>query len=233
MPRLNVLVLAPPSDLPDITAEIAAIHRCHNTKVLTGFREIDIAHAITDAVETSESFDCIWIVGHGDENGIQCNGFTMSIQSLVQYVKVCEMRLCVLNTCSSENIARNIAINSDADVICTIGGIDGQVGNQDAIRLGIFLAEELASEQTFREAFEIVAPPGGPYRYYQARDSDFIPTRRTAPLEEMYEIRGDVKVMKAWLIALSIAVLLLVVLFIAMWLRVEEIFRMLLTIRPT
>lgn len=218
VPNLKVLVVAPTSDLPDVAAEIAAIHRCHETKILAGdVRDVDIAQAIAE-----DSYDVFWLIGHGDEQGVACADQWLSISALVQYIRAGEMALCVLNTCSSENVARNIAMGSDADVICTIS----DVPNTDAIRLGILLAEEMAADQSFYDAFEIVAPPGGHYRYYQAKNSDIIPTRRNGHLsEEIFALQGDIRVMRTWLIGVALAIILLGLGIVALWLHVDSNFQ--------
>lgn len=218
VPNLRVLVVAPTSDLPDTAAEIAAIHRCHETTILAGsVRDVDIAQAVIE-----QSYDVLWLIGHGDEQGVECAGTRLSISSLVQYIRAGEVSLCVLNTCSSENIARQIAMGSDADVICTISDVE----NPDAIRLGMLLAEELAAEQSYYDAYEIVAPPGGPYRYYQAKDSDIIPTRRNGQLsEEIFGIKSDVRVMRVGMLGIVVAILVLAVVIIALWLHVDSNFQ--------
>ncbi len=219
VPNLRVLVVAPTSDLPDTAAEIAAIHRCHETKILPGnVRDVDIAQAVA-----KNSYDVLWLIGHGDEEGVECAGERLSIAAMVQYIRTGEISLCVLNTCSSENIARQIAIGSDADVICTISDVE----NPDAIRLGILLAEELAAEQSYYDAYEIVAPPGGPYRYYQAKDSDIIPTRRNGSQlsEEIFSIKADIRVMRTWMVGVALAIFLLVVVIVALWLHVDSSFQ--------
>ena len=68
VPNLRVLVVAPTSDLPDTAAEIAAIHRCHETTILAGsVRDVDIAQAVIE-----QSYDVLWLIGHGDEQGVEC-----------------------------------------------------------------------------------------------------------------------------------------------------------------
>ena len=218
VPNLRVLVVAPTSDLPDTAAEIAAIHRCHEIKILAGHvRDVDIAQAVIE-----QSWDVLWIIGHGDEDGVGGADTRLSIPTLVQYIRAGEVSLCVLNTCSSENIARQIAMGSDADVICTISDVE----NPDAIRLGILLAEELAAEQSYYDAFEIVAPPGGAYRYYQAKDSDIIPTRRNSQLsEEIFAIKQDIVVVKVWLVGVAVAIVVTVLAIVALWLHVDSNFQ--------
>ena len=193
MNRRKILVIAPEhneSQLPKIGLEIAAIERHHDATVLRGVvRDSDIAQAIV-----SGDFEIMWFVAHGTESGIELNDGLLSTDAVVQYVRADETRLCVLNTCNSEDMAIAIASQSGADVICTIGDID----NRDAIRLGELLAGELAYCETYREAYELVASDGGRYRYYEGHGT-YRSYRRGEDvdlLRMMYEMRADIKLLK-------------------------------------
>lgn len=158
---MNVLVIAPKhADLPNASAEIAAIQRHHQATVLSGpVRERDIERAVDEG-----PFDIIWWISHGSPEGVLLSNGLLSIDGVGQYVRASGARLCVLNTCDSEDVAEAIIAGGNADMICTIG----PVLNQDAIRLGSLLARELDDCDNFQDAYEIVAPLGGPYRYLKA-----------------------------------------------------------------
>lgn len=174
---MDVLVIAPQhEDLPDASIEIAAIQRFHNATVLSGIvRESDITAAVEDG-----NVEIIWWITHGDKDGVLLSDAPLSVAGVGQYVRASGAALCILNTCSSETVALAIVATGKADMICTIG----LVGNRDAIRLGSLLAGELANSDTYYEAYQIVAPSGGLYRYLKAgtqyrrrsdtRDDDFI-----------------------------------------------------------
>ena len=170
---MKILVIAPDHhDLPNASVEIAAIDRYHDARILRGVvRDGDIAEAVDD-----QSFDIIWWITHGGPFGVLLTGETLGASAVGQYVRKSRASLCVLNTCESEDIALRIIAGGRADMICTIA----QVSNKDAIRLGQLLAGELASNETYYAAYEIVAPAGGMYRYirsgtqYRRRDEDML-----------------------------------------------------------
>lgn len=201
----KILVIAPDLEsLPKTAVEIAAITRYHpESTVLRGtVRDEDIARAISE-----ESFELMWFISHGSSDGILISDEVwLPTAALVQYVRADGIGLCILNTCSSEEIAREITASAGADVICTIGEVD----NSDAARLGQLLAGELAYCETYREAYELVAPPGGSYRYYESgviyrsyhsRDDDEL-------IKMIYRLESDMRVMRWQNTALMIALIL-------------------------
>ena len=159
---MYILVVAPThSDLPDLAIEIAAVERWHDVKLVSGLvRDSDIADAIEDG-----PFDIIWWVTHGSEAGVLLSDGWLSIAGVGQYLRTSGAKLCILNTCDSEAIALRIVTGGDADIVCTIAPVD----NRDAIRLGSLLAGELAHTDEFYEAYKLVAPAGGLYRYLRAK----------------------------------------------------------------
>lgn len=163
MAQKTVLVIAPENPehpLPRVNVEIAAISRWMDATVLRGIvRSIDIAEAVA-----GNRFDIVWYLGHGNAGGIELSDGLLDVAGLVQFVRIGESSLCVLNTCESEDVAIDVSAQSGADVICTITEVD----NKDAIRLGHLLAGEIATTDSYRDAFDIVATPGSNYRYYDA-----------------------------------------------------------------
>lgn len=200
----KILVIAPDLEsLPKTAVEIAAITRYHpESTVLRGtVRDEDIARAISE-----ESFELMWFISHGSSDGILISDEVwLPTAALVQYVRADGIGLCILNTCSSEEIAREITASAGADVICTIGEVD----NSDAARLGQLLAGELAYCETYREAYELVAPPGGSYRYYDSggiyrsyrRDHD------DEMLRLYYRLEAEVRVLRWLNVGLTFVVL--------------------------
>lgn len=159
---MRILVVAPEHhDLPNAVVEIAAIRRHHDAVPVVGtVRDDDIARAIEEG-----PFDIVWFVSHGSEEGVLLSDGMLSIDGVGQYLRASGASLCILNTCDSERVALSIIANGEADIICTIA----PVGNRDAVRLGSLLAAELAETANYYEAYEIVAPEGGPYRYLKAK----------------------------------------------------------------
>lgn len=206
MHKRSILVIAPhiePIDLPQKTIEIASIQRYHDAKVLSGtVRDSDIEAAIVE-----QEYEIIWVISHGGDDGFLLSDGLLTAQALIQYVRVNESRLCVLNTCQSEEIALLLAAESGADVVCTIGDI----GNADALRLGQLLAGELAFVNNYRDAFDIVAPSESNYRYYEAVDVSRGFTRRDDQYEELlklyYKLDADMRVVRWNGFVLTIVVL--------------------------
>ncbi len=205
MRKLTALVVAP--ELPDyplprMSVEIAAISRWMEATVLRGtVRSFDIAEAVA-----GNCFDVIWYLGHGNSGGIMLSDGLLNIAGLVQYVRIGESSLCVLNTCESEEAGIDISAQSGADVICTITKVD----NKDAIRLGHLLAGEIATTDSYKEAFDVIATPGSDYRYYQAGRVERTMRREVDDelLRMVYRLDAEVKLLR-WLNILTLAVLLL------------------------
>jgi len=208
MRKLTALVIAP--ELPDyplprMNIEIAAIARWMEATVLRGeVRSNDIAEAVAD-----RNYDIIWYVGHGTGDGIMLSDGLLPIAGLVQYVRIGESGLCVLNTCESEDAGIDISSQSGADVICTIARVD----NQDAVRLGQLLAGELANTNSYGEAFNIVATPGSKYRYYEAGKVDRSHRRDEDELLRLvYSLEVEVKFLR-WLSITTLAATVLTFVF--------------------
>jgi hypothetical protein len=160
MQRLEILMVAPEHpDLPNVASELAAVSNQHHTVRLVGtVRDNDIAQAVQEG-----PYDVIWFATHGTPAGVVLSDGLLTIEGVGQYVRASGAKLCIFNTCTSENVALSI-ITGGADMICTIGAID----DHDAARLAILLAGELARQADPYEAYLKVRPEGGKYRYYKA-----------------------------------------------------------------
>lgn len=181
---MDILVIAPAhEDLPNAAEEIVQIARNHNATIVRGtVRETDIIRAVDDA-----DYEVIWWISHGNSDGVLLSDGVLSIVGVAQFVQASGAKLCVLNTCESEAAAQEIVLRGQADVICTIA----PVGNADAIRLGSLLAAELAADQNYREAYEIVVGSSpGLYRYLQAgqQTRQRISHDNNAILQEIYRV---------------------------------------------
>ena len=193
MHRRRILVIAPNTDgvdLPKMTIEIGAIQRYHDATVLRGnVRDQDIAAAVVE-----NEFEVIWFITHGNSDGVLLTDGILSTAALIQYVSADDTRLCVLNTCDSEEVAIQLASQSGADVICSIG----QVDNKDALRLGQLLAGELAFCETYREAYELIASPDSNYRYYESRGMyrSFRSDHDDELLRLVYRLESDVRLLR-------------------------------------
>jgi hypothetical protein len=181
---MRIFVVAPTHhDLPDATIEISAIDRRHHATILRGHvRDQDIAEKLN-----GQSFDIIWWISHGDENGILLSDGVLNIAGARQYLRASGAKLGVLNTCESESVARSIAIGGNADIICTVGAIN----NRDAIRFGSLLAVELAKTEDFFAAYRTVDPDDGTYKYIRARIAPLDQRKRLMPEVEQ-ELRSQI-----------------------------------------
>lgn len=205
MYRRRILVIAPDTDtddLPKKAIEISSLQRYHEATVLRGtVRDQDIAATIVE-----NDFEIIWFIAHGSHEGVLLSDGVLSPEALVQYVRANDTRLCVLNTCASEEIAMQIATQSGADVICTIG----QVDNKDALRLGQLLAGELAYCETYREAYELIASPDSNYRYYEARGiyRNYRSEKEEELLRMVYRMESDIRLLRwsNWVLLLVVVV---------------------------
>lgn len=179
--RLNILLVAPEHpDLPNVASEVAALSNQHDVVRLLGVvRDADVARAVQEG-----PYDVLWFASHGDADGVMLSDGRLSIEGVGQFLRATEARLCVLNTCDSENVALSILSSATADMICTIGTVD----DQDAARLAILLAGALARSPDPYEAYLLVRPEGGNYRYYRAGSG--APTRRYHDDGVLREIHG-------------------------------------------
>jgi len=163
---LRIFLIAPDNpSLPNVGAEVAAIASQHECIKLVGeVRDTDIATAIAKLRDDGFEPDITWFVSHGNKDGILLSDGMISISGIVQYVSAAAPRLCVLNTCASEDIATAIASDTHVDIICTIA----EINDVDAMRTGRLLATELVTNDNFEDAYNRVRPISGRYRYVRA-----------------------------------------------------------------
>jgi hypothetical protein len=213
------------ADLPNVAAELAAVSSQHDTVRLVGMvRDADMASVVQEG-----PFDVLWFASHGSKHGVLLSDGPLDIQGVGQYVRAAGAKLCVLNTCDSENVALSIISGGTADMICTIG----PVGDQNAARLAILLAGELTRTRDSYEAYLQVRPEGGSYRYYKAGAAAPVHRNRwtdrsdevSAMMEMIYETRLNINILKTWLIVMAIAIITLVLAHGALWVRVDVISR--------
>lgn len=157
----EILMVAPEHpDLPSVASELAAVSNQHHTVRVTGMvRDIDVANAVQEG-----PYGILWFATHGTDKGIILSTELLSAQAVGQYVRASGAKLCILNTCDSEQVALSLIATGGADMICTIGPID----DHDAARMAILLAGELTRHSDPYEAYLRVRPEGGNYRYYRA-----------------------------------------------------------------
>lgn len=197
---MNILVIAPTNPtLPDIDAEIAAITANHETTLVIGtVRDTDI----TQAIRLNAPFQVIWWITHGGSEGVELsNGVILNIDGVGQFVASSQAGLCVLNSCSSEDAARQIVIGGEASIIYTISNLP----DAEATRFGALLAIKLTETDDFRIAFERAKPLKGEYRMLDAgvalRSMDLTISGRVDKLvdrvdintQNIYELKVDAR----------------------------------------
>lgn len=217
MAVLSILVIAPDHpDLPNVGAEVAAIAQQHEVVALTGIvRDRDIAAAVQEG-----PYDVIWFASHGDQHGVLLSDGVLGIAGAGQYVRASEADLCVLNTCDSEQVALAMVAATPASMICTLGDVD----DRDAQRFGLLLAGALLEHNDYRIAYDQVAPVGGKYRFLTARMRSLHRGEQTSELvRQMYGIAGDLRALRTWLVAISIALAVLFAMEVIVWRRTDAI----------
>lgn len=161
---MKILLIAPANPtLPGLDAEIAAIDSFHDVTALVGIvREVDIADEIA---QNPEGWDCVWWASHGSDLGVQITNEVLTADGVGQYLVASRARLCVLNTCASEALARQIIVGTDCDLIYTVS----DVLDSDSLRFGSLLAGELAKTENYHTAFTLASPKRGRYKYLAAK----------------------------------------------------------------
>lgn len=160
---MRILLIAPINPkLPNLDAEVASIDSFHEVTPLVGVvREVDI----TDAIALHpEGWDILWWATHAGDAGVEITDEVLTADGVGQYLLASQARLCVLNACASESLARQIIVGTDCDIIYTIS----DVLDTDALRFGSLLAGELSKTDNFHDAFDKSAPKKGRYRYLPA-----------------------------------------------------------------
>jgi hypothetical protein len=172
--RYRILLIAPSgTGLPDMAREIAAIASQHDVNLQMGpVTEDDVRREAARG-----GYDIFWVVAH-------CDGACVWVQGgdgqpagicgddIVSYVAASGASLCVLNTCQSVGIARQILQSTGADVICTVADPSEPnpgVLDKDAMRTGVLFAGQLAVRGDYREAYERSKP--GSNRMYLYLDN--------------------------------------------------------------
>src|SRR4030095_15472708 len=99
-------------------------------------------------------------------DGVVLSGAILDANGIGGYVNASGARLCVLNTCASEELAFLIIAGGKADMIFTISA---DIKDPDALRFGTQLSADLAETEDFEEAFNKAKGPGTTkYRFLNA-----------------------------------------------------------------
>lgn len=146
---MNVLLIAPASDLEYVGDETRAVQMALRAVTLAGtVTQRDVVQAISQ-----RSWDVLWFACHGTGNGLQlAAGETLTISQLTQDARNAGARLVVLNSCESEDIALRIHYELKVDVIATIVETPDVTAFRTATYLAGGLANGLSTAQAFAKA---------------------------------------------------------------------------------
>lgn len=160
---MRVLLVAPRTNLLLADAEVQSILRS-GLKVtpLLG----DVTHVGLMREMLTGYYDALWFCTHGNADGIILSDGPLLPTLLVPLVRH-RVRLVVLNTCDSDDIARQLQNDTQSHVIATV--VD--VPDQEAFQTGALLANELATHGNIARAYHN-SKPGGNRTYIWLAGTD-------------------------------------------------------------
>jgi len=147
----TVAIVAPDSDVQSVAQEVRAVTMALPSSPLVGtVTVLDVMHLLTSGQE----WDILWFAAHGTADGVQVSDGLVPTATLITLVRNCNVRLVVLNTCESEQVAMYLHVQTGVSVVCTIA----PVGDRTALITGTLLAQNLADGLGVRAAFERSRP---------------------------------------------------------------------------
>jgi hypothetical protein len=171
---MNVLLIAPTTNLPAVEGEVRAVSLALHAAVLSGtVNRKDVIDALGGHV-----WDVVWFACHGDSKGVYLSDGAVPIADLTAIIRNSGAYLVVLNTCSSRYVGLEMHYELHVAVICT----ESEANDTTAYQTGAFLARNLAQGLGIREAFER-SRPGQDHLYHlfmetQRKDDDELRTIR-------------------------------------------------------
>lgn len=150
---MNVLLIAPTTNLPAVEAEVRAVSLALHAAALTGVvNRKDLLDALAGPV-----WDVVWFACHGDSEGIYLSDGKVPISDLTAIVRNSGAYLVVLNSCSSRHVGLEMHYELAVAVICT----ETDANDITAYQTGTLLARNLAQGLGIRDAFERSRPGQG------------------------------------------------------------------------
>lgn len=132
--------------------------------------------------EVSESSaEILWVVGHGNEIGIELSDGVVSYALLTPLVA--KFSLVVLNTCYSLDAAHKMQARVKVDAVVSVG----EVNDQEAFQFGLLFAQELAKHGDPRAAFTKALPVDGKQLYL----SSVLGTHGMSEISELSKAMGE------------------------------------------
>lgn len=112
---------------------------------------------------TSGEYDGLWVIGHGNEVGIELTDGVLAYNLMLPLVAN-RFGLIVLNTCHSFAAAQAFQKNANTDLVTTVG----EVNDQEAFQFGLLFAQALSKHGDSRLAFIDSSPVDGRQLYISA-----------------------------------------------------------------
>ena len=151
MTNYTVLMIAPTMPglglVPDEVMQVVNILDAH---LLQGSRAN--IHGILDIL--AHEWDVVWFATHGNEQGIQLADGLLQTSEITALMRSAGVQLTVLNTCSSEEIARAMYAELGTNFVATLR----DVPDRTAYITGVMFARGLARGLGFGEAYAAAKP---------------------------------------------------------------------------
>lgn len=113
-----------------------------------------------------KSWDIVWLVTHGEEAGWYLSDGLVNASEMTGMIRACGAWLTVMNTCSSENVARQAAKELGTAFLATIT----EVPDRQAFITGVLFIQKLAAGYDYVEAWEAIKPgQAHPYLLIEGR----------------------------------------------------------------
>lgn len=147
---MDVLLVAPTSDLAFVDVEVQAVVNALHPDLLFG------SNATVDAVMRAfqaKEYDLAWFACHGTEEGLELADGLLSRENLTQFLRGSSAAI-FLNSCNSLGVAIDLHDELDVSVICSIVSVP----DEDAYHTGSLMAGHLAAGHELRQAYDLSRP---------------------------------------------------------------------------
>lgn len=142
---MNVLVVAPKTDLVYVENEVQSVVNLLGARVLRGHV------TLPDLLERLQSrrWDVIWFTTHGSKDGILLSDGVAQTSLLIPLINSSGATLVVVNTCSSLQVAMAISAQLSVELICTIDEVPDRTAFVNGATLAFHLANGLSPERAW------------------------------------------------------------------------------------
>lgn len=153
MDRLNVLLVAPRTDLLFVDAEVQDILRSglKVTPMLGVVNHSDLVREFNNPT----TYDVLWLATHATPEGVMLSDGILTTQLLTGLCRG-SFSLIVINSCQSIHTAQMIQNETEAEIIATI--VD--VPDAEAFQVGSRFARRLAKTGNVEDAYRSARPGG-------------------------------------------------------------------------